>query len=194
LSIADAAGGEWPVRARAAAVKLTQADGLSDQSTRVNLLHDIRTAFEAHGEKLPTKDLIASLVAIEERPWGEWKAGKALSPAQLAKLVAPFDIMPTNLKMQSGAVLKGYRLQDFEASFSRYLPENPTASRYAATLPAAVGQLAISEPLPDCDGSGIETAHLAYSRNGSSGVAAPESSIDQDAAFFDDHERLAVEL
>jgi hypothetical protein len=172
LAVADVAGGEWPARARSVAVTLTQTDAPDDQSIKVHLLGDIRAAFDALGDKLGTKSLIENLTGIEERPWGEWKAGKPITPAQLARLLGPFQVIPVNIKTATGAVLKGYRREDFADAFERYLPQNPFSSRYAATSPARVGQVTHSEPLPDPHGSGNGTPQLAYSRNGSSGVAA----------------------
>ena len=67
-----------------------------------------------------------------------------------------------------------YRVEDFEDAFVRYLPQNPSRSRYRATSPVAVGELAISEPLPAPQGSGNENGDLSYSRSASSGVAAPK--------------------
>jgi hypothetical protein len=66
--------------------------------------------------------LIEGLLAIEERPWSEWK-GRPLSPAGLAKLLAPFGIIPENIRTPSGTVLKGYQRERFADAFERYLPD-----------------------------------------------------------------------
>ena len=78
LAIADAAGGEWPVRARRA-VQCTGASATGDdQSVRVLLLTDIRAIFvERELDRLSSAELVVALVAIEGRPWAEWKAGQA---------------------------------------------------------------------------------------------------------------------
>ena len=45
LAVADAAGGDWPERARAACVTLNKVRADSDDSIGVKLLADIRTVF-----------------------------------------------------------------------------------------------------------------------------------------------------
>src|SRR5205814_1461573 len=57
LAIADAAGGEWPQRARAIAAATVDAD----QIKRVGLLADIREVFEAKDlERIRSADLAAA--------------------------------------------------------------------------------------------------------------------------------------
>jgi hypothetical protein len=120
FAIADVAGGEWPDRARAAAVKLALVDTPDDRSTRVSLLRDIRAAFDQHGERLPTRYLIAFLVSLEESAWAEWRAGKPLSSQQLARQLKQFGIVPRNLRIAE-VVSKGYYRADFADAFARYL-------------------------------------------------------------------------
>jgi putative DNA primase/helicase len=60
FAIADAAGGEWPARARKAAIELSGGD--SAQALREMLLSDIRGAFAARKTGRRTSDgLIACL-------------------------------------------------------------------------------------------------------------------------------------
>jgi putative DNA primase/helicase len=123
LAIADAAGGEWSARARQAALQSLAAAADDDQSARVTLLADIRAIFaERHTDRLPSAELVEALVAIEGRPWAEWKAGKALTVNGLARLLAPFAIKPGTIRISSGTP-KGYQLAQFEDAFARYLPK-----------------------------------------------------------------------
>ena len=79
LAIADAAGGEWPGRARRAVNGTTVS--CDDQSIRVFMLSDIRAVFaERKTDKLSSADLVSALNAIEGRPWAEWHRGKGLAP------------------------------------------------------------------------------------------------------------------
>lgn len=121
LAIADAAAVEWPERARRA-LQCAGPGTDDDNSARVMLLVDIRAIFaERKADKLSSAELVGALVAIEGRPWAEWKAGKALSTNGLARLLAPFRIMPGTIR--SGAdTSKGYRLGHFDDAFARYLP------------------------------------------------------------------------
>ena len=122
LAIADAAGGQWPVRARLAAVALsTEVD--VDLSTGIRLLADIRAIFDEHQvDHLPTTDLLTDLHDIEEAPWGEWY-GKPLTSRGLAKLLAPYRVRPMQRRPGHGsAPLRGYFRSEFTDSWSRYLP------------------------------------------------------------------------
>jgi Protein of unknown function (DUF3631) len=81
LAIADLAGGEWPERARAAAIELCgpEARQHEDDSLSARLLADIHRVFEANGtDRYRTIDLIEELCAIEESPWGIGTEGRSL--------------------------------------------------------------------------------------------------------------------
>ena len=122
LAIADAAGGEWPARARRAVQSVAATAGDDDQSARVTLLADIRGIFaERRTDRLASAELVEALVAVEGRPWAEWKAGKAITTNGLARLLAPFAIKPSTIRT-SGGTPKGYQLAQFEDAFARYLP------------------------------------------------------------------------
>ena len=72
-------------------------------------------------DRLSSNELVAALIAIEGRPWAEWKAGKPLSANGLARLLAPFGIAPATIRTGTGTP-KGYQLAQFEDAFARYLP------------------------------------------------------------------------
>jgi hypothetical protein len=122
FAVANAAGGEWPERARRAAIELT-SDGADDESSlRVTLLADIRDAFVAREvDRLASEDLVGYLGDLDERPWPEFKAGKPISKTQIAPLLKPFRIKPENIRF-GDRVPKGYRLPAFADAFARYLP------------------------------------------------------------------------
>jgi putative DNA primase/helicase len=121
LAIADAASGEWPARARGAAQSASGANG-DDQSIGANLLADIRAIFaERRVDRLPSVELVEALVAIESRPWAEWKRGKAITANGLARLLVSFGITPGTIRTANGTP-KGYQLAQFEDAFARYLP------------------------------------------------------------------------
>ena len=129
LAIADAAGGEWPERARRALVAIFSSTPAEDLSIRVKLLADIRDIFdERRVDRLLTRDLIDALVAIETSPWIEFNRGKALTAIALSKLLAPFEIYPKALRIDS-VTGKGYSRESLEDSWRRYLrPSDGTAS------------------------------------------------------------------
>ena len=127
LAIADAAGRDWPQRARLAALALSCRDVRDDDSLGVKLLADIRTVFEERGvDRLSSAELLASLNAIEESPWGDFK-GKPLDTRRLARLLRPYGIKPGTIRLADGQTPKGYVAEAFADAWSRYLlsPDNP---------------------------------------------------------------------
>jgi putative DNA primase/helicase len=124
LAIADAAGAEWPSRARRA-VQCTGESAAGDgDSLRVLLLTDIRMIFaERKQDRISSAALVDALNSIEGRPWAEWNRGKGLTPNRLARMLAPFGIAPATVRMRDDTTPKGYLRSQFEDAFVRYLPE-----------------------------------------------------------------------
>lgn len=135
LAIADLAGGEWPRRARRAAVELA-ADGEDESlSLGVRLLADVLVAFEESGEEhLPTADLIAALTNDEEAPWATYK-GNGLNPMGLASLLRVYGIKPKVIR-HGDATPRGYRRADFDDVWPRYLPVDRSSDEAATFEPA----------------------------------------------------------
>jgi Protein of unknown function (DUF3631) len=88
LAIADAIGGDWPRRARAAAIELSGEEP-STQSLSEQLLADIFDAFaERNVDRLSSDELVAYLVGLEGRPWAEFgKASRLLTKPKIARLL-----------------------------------------------------------------------------------------------------------
>ena len=133
LAVAVVAGGDWPDRARRAAVELS-AEGDDQGSIRVALLADIRAAFSAKAvDRLSSDELAAYLGGLEHRPWPEYpagKAGKPISKTQIARLLAPLHISPGTVRFPDGHTAKGYYRRAFDDAFEPYLlPENVTPSQ-----------------------------------------------------------------
>jgi putative DNA primase/helicase len=122
FAIADAAGGEWPERARAAAIELSREGAVDQTSTGTLLLGDIRFCFQKRGtDRLASEELVDALVAREDRPWAEWRAGRSLTKNGLASLLRKFGIAPTTFRMDDGRLRKGYYNAAFKDAFERYL-------------------------------------------------------------------------
>jgi putative DNA primase/helicase len=127
LAIADAAGGAWPERARAAAAAGHVAGG--DEASLIELLlGDIRDIFAKREEnrvepvdRIPSADLVEALVGIEGRPWAELgRNRKPLTQNGLARRLKPLAITSENIRI-GDKVPKGYLLVWFQEAFSRYL-------------------------------------------------------------------------
>ena len=70
LAVADVAEGNWPARARAAAVAFVTERKDSSPSLGVRLLSDFCSVF-AEADKAWTDDILAKLHALDDAPWGD---------------------------------------------------------------------------------------------------------------------------
>jgi putative DNA primase/helicase len=129
FAIADLAGEDWGDRARAAAIKI---EGGSDKRTiSARALADARAVFYPKDEKglttadplerISSADLVAQLCAYNDSPWAEWKRGKPITPAQLARLLKPFGIAPQVIRLPGEGTMRGYLRAQFEDAWDRHL-------------------------------------------------------------------------
>ena len=125
IAIADLAGGDWPEKARAAALKLSGEETQDDDSIQVQLLSDIRDTFsDQETDKISSEELTRALVDLEDRPWPEYRKGQSISKTGIARILKPFGIKPKTIRPNRGKTLKGYFYEQFEDSFSTYLPDS----------------------------------------------------------------------
>jgi Protein of unknown function (DUF3631)/CHC2 zinc finger len=123
FAIADLAGEDWGDQARVAAAKI---DGASDSRTvNARALADIKGVFFPNdGEPLArtsSADLAAQLGAIADSPWSEWRHGKPITQAQLARVLKPYGIAPEVIRLLNGGTIRGYLRTQFEDAWDRYL-------------------------------------------------------------------------
>jgi putative DNA primase/helicase len=122
LAIAEVAGGEWPKQARRAAETLS-VFAEPPQSKGVMLLSDIRDIFATRCvDRMFSNDLATALVAFEGRPWGERNGQGPINANAIAVMLAPYRIKPSDIRKKA-VVRKGYRAEQFNDAFSRYLPK-----------------------------------------------------------------------
>jgi hypothetical protein len=120
LAIADAAGGDWPARARTAAIELS-AGVVEDDNMALRLLADVRRVFDASGaDRLATAALIDGLAADEEAPWATWHRGERIGARGLSTLLRPFDVHPKAVRIGTSTP-RGYLREAFEDAWLRYL-------------------------------------------------------------------------
>jgi hypothetical protein len=120
LAIADVAGGDWPIRARRAALALSTGEEREDDSITATLLRDIHAFFAGNGhDRVRTADLLAHLHAVEESPWGDWY-GKTISAHGLSRLLKPYRIRTMPVKVE-GETVRGYKVEQFADAFARAL-------------------------------------------------------------------------
>ena len=130
LAIADEAGGEWPEKARAAAVALVAQSQDNSPSLGVRLLADLRKVF-GDRDTMPTEEIIRSLCALDEAPWSDLR-GKALDPRKLAGMLKPYNVMPRVLRV-GNSTPRGYVREDLWDAWVRYLPALHPKSATSAT-------------------------------------------------------------
>jgi hypothetical protein len=100
LNIADLVGGDWPKRAREAAVALSgNVEG--EESRGVRLLTDIKDVFATQGDPdaIFSADLVEALNALEEASWGAWNNGEGMRQRDLAKILKPYAISPHEVRI-----------------------------------------------------------------------------------------------
>jgi hypothetical protein len=152
LAITDAAGGDWPRRAREACVELLQANVSAEASLGVRLLGDLRDVFDKAGnpDGLHTRTILTKLEAMDEAPWRDLR-GKPLDSRRLARVLGDYGVTSTSVRV-GDSTLKGYRRVDLHDPWNRYLPPLPQEG-----LQGSQGLHARSEaqfdatPRPECD-------------------------------------------
>ncbi|MFJ1613872.1 DUF3631 domain-containing protein [Streptomyces sp. NPDC088251] len=152
LAVADAAGGHWPERARAACVELVHAAQDNDEaSLGVRLLTDLRDAVFCGAERLPTAVILERLLAMDDAPWADLD-DKPLNSRGLAKFLGQYvtpankPIKPRGIRISSGTP-KGYYAEDLTDAWARYCPPPPPRSATSAT--AATPQVRGGESVAD---------------------------------------------
>jgi len=143
FAVARVAGGEWPDRAREAALKLSTEKEDEDRAER--MIHDLHRVFAEHGdpEAFASGDLVEKLNGIETSPWGDLRKGDGLTPHKLAAMLRPFDVGPVQRRTSAGAKVRGWWLDDLEPLFTRYVSPTP---------PPEVGQVGQSSNGAGSDG------------------------------------------
>ncbi|QNE76063.1 DUF3631 domain-containing protein [Streptomyces finlayi] len=145
LSIADAAGGEWPRRAREACVTLVEASRTNDKgSLGIRLLTDLRDHVLIGVDRLPTIAILDRLNALDDAPWADLN-GKPLDNRRLSKMLGEYmtadnDPVGSRNIRTAGGVLKGFFAKDLEDAWTRYCPPSTPATSATALHPR-------SEPL-----------------------------------------------
>jgi hypothetical protein len=133
IATADAAGGDWPARARLAALALTAEDD-TDTSLGARLLADLRDVF-ADRDAMHGETILAALHDIPEAPWGDY-FGRPMNARDMAKLLKPYGVSSTDVKLD-GVNRKGYRREHLHDPWTRYLPSAQGGSATSATSATA---------------------------------------------------------
>ncbi|TDU89447.1 uncharacterized protein DUF3631 [Kribbella voronezhensis] len=135
IALADLAGGDWPRRARNAALTLiAELQDSTEASQSIRLLIDCRTAFGA-ARALPSTVIVQRLRHDEESPWAEVPAPGGLTVRRLAALLREYDITPKNHRWEDGTQSKGYARDDFADTWARYCPTEAETTTEGEPVP-----------------------------------------------------------
>jgi hypothetical protein len=130
IAVADAAGGEWPARIRAAAVTFVTRSGDERQSLGVRLLGDLREVF-GDADQMFTEDILAALNRLDEAPWGDLR-GKPLDARALAGRLRNYGIRSGTVRVGLKTA-KGYVREALHDAWARYVPTTPGNSVTSVT-------------------------------------------------------------
>jgi len=135
LAVADAAGGEWPARARVTCVSHVTLPAGRHPSLNIRLLEDLRSIF-GDREHMLTVEILDTLNGLEESPWGDLR-GKPLDARRLAHRLSRFQIKRSKPQVRVGSVTgKGYSREDLADAWTRYLdPLTPADPEPPERLP-----------------------------------------------------------
>lgn len=125
VAVADKAGGHWPETARRVCAQMNAEAAESKPSLGTQLLMDIRDVFEQTGRsEISTGDLIDQLCEFEESPWADWY-GRPISSRKIAEILKEYSIKTTQFRSPTyGSKIRGFRAQDFDDAFARYLGQD----------------------------------------------------------------------
>jgi hypothetical protein len=111
LSVADAAGGHWPTRARVAAVSLVSQAADRPATLGIKLLADLRDVFtRLDVTALPTDQILSELCSEPLSPWATLR-GEPLDARGLAKFLRQYEVRSQVIRTTTGT-RHGYRRAD----------------------------------------------------------------------------------
>lgn len=188
IALADLVGGEWPARARAAAVTISAPRAAQEESKGVLLLRSIKEVFDREPrESIPSSVLIERLCALPDSPWAEWNRGKPVSARTISRLLSAFEIEP-----HKGRQSNLYWRADFEDAWSRYAAcqapsETSTTSTSSTALKNKGDFVEDREGVEDASSTASESVEDTSS-------TAPQSSTEKPNDFKGVEDAEVVEL
>jgi hypothetical protein len=164
IAVADASGGSWPDRARAACVALCKVAQDRRVTLGIRLLADIRTIF-GNVEALHTRTILERLCdgqrygLDDDAPWSDLH-GKPLGERGLATMLKKYDVHSIKVKV-AGDSLQGYRREHLWDAWQRYLPPSPKGAEPAEPVEPGPGKVPEVPEVPDAMGS-VRCQDCAY--------------------------------
>ena len=120
IAIADAAGGDWPKKARSACKALCESADDADNELDTLLLTDIKAIFsDAKQTFISSNELVRKLRVIEESPWDAFD----LTANRLAHRLKPYHVKSGH---NTDRTVRGYHLDSFRDAFRRHIRPDPS--------------------------------------------------------------------
>ncbi|GAA2004390.1 DUF3631 domain-containing protein [Nocardiopsis rhodophaea] len=173
VAMADAAGCDWPQRARDAATAFTGAHEGEAPSPKARMLADCRAVFAAHGhpDALRSELLVEALKEDPEAPWREW-GRNGLTTRALADMLRHYGIMSGNVRFPDGTQGKGYLRAKFTDAWQRYCSDEGEPS-HASPTSSQPGRMSAPGRLEASPGPN-RPAMTSTDEGGTDGTASPE--------------------
>jgi hypothetical protein len=116
---------------------------------------------------------VAKLSEDSERPWADWKHGRALSQRQLGRLLSKFGITSETVDIPGLKSAKGYRRTRFEEPWEAYCPAKTPfrpaeiiSKRRSVEMPVKSAQVTSSQSVDEVSFDPSESGKLSYSHTG----------------------------
>jgi hypothetical protein len=131
FAISEAAGHEWPVKARELA-EWTSEERARNLPPGILLLQHVRDAFGEDTQFLSSTDLMRLLVDRDDGPWvSYWELQTRKDLMELARKLREFEVHPVQ-RREGDDRARGYERRDLLEAWRRYLPregpEDPSDS------------------------------------------------------------------
>jgi hypothetical protein len=132
FAIGDLAGGDWPKKIRAAAVKLTREH--DEPSLGKCALAKFYEFFAVYGSLITSERVEKLFEATGDAEWCNYRdRGRPINKWEIAALLRPFEIYPDNIHPRGGKTTdRGYDAAWFEIAFRHYLGKSLPRGRSVA--------------------------------------------------------------
>jgi putative DNA primase/helicase len=127
FAIAELAGGDWPKKAHAAAVKLSREH--NEPSLGKRALAIFFSSFIQHGPLLTSKQT-EQLFAAADDAFADYKGrGRPINKYEIAALVKPYQVFPGTIHLRGRPSDRGWNAAWFATAFKHYLGKTLPAGR-----------------------------------------------------------------
>ena len=130
IAVADAVSTDLGQAARDAAIKIAAENIGGEDDAGTLVLADLAAIIKdklmgrppERMKGISSSELVRALVAMNERPWKEWKRGSPLTEHSLSKLLKPFSLFAKRIRTGS-ALIRGYIPIKVLETAERYVKE-----------------------------------------------------------------------